>query len=122
MCLKPYKIENGKAVEESEEMNALNFLTLLFVHHENMARTVDEELDNQLLGKGPEDEPNGSDNEDSERLQRPNDMNQDEIINALNLAMKKATSHMQDSMMASYVGLLIGCLIQTDEVSYESTI
>jgi hypothetical protein len=118
--LKPYKIEDGEAIEETEEMSALHFLTLLFVRHETMARTVDEELDNQLLEEGPEEEQNGSDEEDSERLQRPNDMNEDEIINALNSAMKKATSHMQDSMMASYVGLLIGCLIQTDEVGLTS--
>lgn len=94
MHLKPYKIEDGKAVEEKEDTTALQFLTVLFVRHETMARTVDEELDNQLLEEGPEDEPDGSDNEDSERLQRPNDMNEDEIINALNSAMKKATTHM----------------------------
>jgi hypothetical protein len=115
--LQVYKLEEGKSVEEPDELSTLDFLTLLFVKHETMARTVDEELDSQLLEEGPEDEGgSGGEEEDGERLNRPNDMNEEEILNALNSAMKKATTHMQDSMMASYLGLLIGCLIQTDEV------
>jgi hypothetical protein len=113
--LKVYKLEDGKAVEEPEEQQTLEFLTRLFVTHENMARTVDEELDNDLLEEAPEADLSEGEDEDSDRLQRPNDMNEDEIINAVNSAMKKATAHMQDSMMSSYVGLLIGCLV-TDEV------
>lgn len=70
-----------------------------------MVRTVDEELDNQLMEDGFEDEPNeqnASDDEDADRLSRPGQINEDEIINALNSAMTKATSHMQDSMMGEF--------------------
>jgi hypothetical protein len=102
-----------------EEMSLLEMLVKLFIKHESMARTIDEELDNELMEEIPEDEPAaGSDDEESAsgQLNRANDMNEDEIISALNSAMKKATSHMHDSMTASYIGLLIGCLVQTDEV------
>lgn len=37
------------------------------------------------------------------------------MVSVLNSAMSKATVHMHDSMMASYLALLIGCLINTNE-------
>ena len=113
---------------DGEKLTTLEALARLFIRHESRARAVDEELDRELLEEVPEDaEGGGGDDADEEddddptssgRLQRPPDAGIDaaEVVTALNSAMLRAKNHMLDSMVASYVALLLGCLINTDEV------
>ncbi|KAI6180878.1 hypothetical protein M3Y98_00768800 [Aphelenchoides besseyi] len=109
-----------------EQLSVLEMLTRVFCRHEEQARSVDEELDNEMFEEVLEEEEaegEGSGDENGAtsaanaagRLTRAPDLNDDEIVSALNSAMQKATAHMHDSMIASYVALLIGCLVQTDE-------
>lgn len=54
---------------------------------------------------------------DSEtRLQRPVELSEDEMLNAVQSVMNKASAHMEDSMTASYLSLFFGCLLQSDKV------
>ena len=62
--------------------------------------------------------PSQSGSGDNGRLQRPTELSEDEILNTVQSAMNKASAHMEDSMIASYLALLVGCLVDTDEVSY----
>ncbi|MFH4979779.1 hypothetical protein AB6A40_006488 [Gnathostoma spinigerum] len=92
-------------------------LTRQFLYHDSRARTVDEELDNDLV---LEDVPEGSGNEDEDegdgRLNRGlQNMTEDEMCEAVRNVMNKASDHMEDSVLASYTALLIGCLLQQNE-------
>ncbi|CAB3406173.1 unnamed protein product [Caenorhabditis bovis] len=97
----------------------------LFVHHESQAKTIDEDLDKELAFEeceGEENEDDGSsDDEDGAkkdgRLDRNkmDDMNDDDMVNAVQQVMTKAHAHMEDSIIASYLALLIGCLLQQNE-------
>jgi hypothetical protein len=111
----PFYNENG----EPHEFSVLEMLTKLFIHHESTARSIDEELDNDLMEEPEEDldEETSRDGvaEDNGRLRRPVELTEDEIVNAVQTAMNKASAHMEDSMIASYLALFIGCLVQTDE-------
>lgn len=42
------------------------------------------------------------------------------MIEAVQNAMNKASSHMEDSVLASYFALLIGCLLLQNEVGFSS--
>ncbi|CAB3406174.1 unnamed protein product [Caenorhabditis bovis] len=98
---------------------------MLFVHHESQAKTIDEDLDKELAFEeceGEENEDDGSsDDEDGAkkdgRLDRNkmDDMNDDDMVNAVQQVMTKAHAHMEDSIIASYLALLIGCLLQQNE-------
>lgn len=103
----------------------------MFVRHESRARTVDEELDRDLLEEVPEDadeivnaQDGGGDEDEvgasqNGRLNRPTaGIDAAEVVTALNSAMLKAKNHMLDSMVASYVALLLGCLVHSDEVGF----
>lgn len=93
-----------------------------------MARNLDEELDNDLVFEEPMEED--EDQHDSGglitscevksnggRLNRQVELSEDEILNVMRSAMNKASAHMEDSMISSYIALLIGCIIDTDAVS-----
>ncbi|KHN88975.1 Wings apart-like -like protein [Toxocara canis] len=112
-----YNIETNTISEQP----CLNALTQIFLMHESAARTVDEELDRDLI---LEDAPNESDNEednsedDDGRLHRlPAELTEDEMIATVQRAMNKASAHMEDSVVASYTALLVGCLMQQNEES-----
>ncbi|OZC05020.1 hypothetical protein X798_08013 [Onchocerca flexuosa] len=98
----------------------LKALSQLFVYHESLARSIDEELDNDLV---IEDAPDDSvsheeETEDDGRLHRlPIELSEDEMVDAVQNAMNKASSHMEDSVLASYFALLIGCLLLQNEES-----
>uniref|UniRef100_A0A2K6W5H4 WAPL domain-containing protein n=1 Tax=Onchocerca volvulus TaxID=6282 RepID=A0A2K6W5H4_ONCVO len=98
----------------------LKALSQLFVYHESLARSIDEELDNDLV---IEDAPDDSvsheeETEDDGRLHRlPMELSEDEMVDAVQNAMNKASSHMEDSVLASYFALLIGCLLLQNEES-----
>ncbi|KAI1713321.1 wings apart-like protein regulation of heterochromatin domain-containing protein [Ditylenchus destructor] len=115
--------------KQISEMPTLEALTKIFVRHDSAARTLDEELDNDLafeepLDSGDEDESSnhgvGSSQDqnsgaDNGRLNRATELSEDEMLNAVQSAMNKASAHMEDSMIASYLALFIGCLLETDE-------
>ncbi|KAK6054474.1 wings apart-like protein, partial [Cooperia oncophora] len=108
--------ENG----EDTEHKALDALAILFTVHEAKARNIDEDLDKDLAFEEPADEDNNDDDEecrDDGRLDRAklNEMNESEMLQAVQDAMSKASAHMEDSVVASYVALLIGCLLQQNE-------
>lgn len=88
----------------------------MFAAHEAAARTVDEEFDKELefedIPEDPDDESNGINNDG--RLHRGEDMNEEDAFRAMQAAMSKVDSHMEDSVFASYLGLVLGCLIQRD--------
>ncbi|CAI4229564.1 unnamed protein product [Auanema sp. JU1783] len=109
-------LEDGEALES----NGLDALTKLFCIHESKARVVDEELDQDLaFEEGTEDseEETNDEPENSGKLDRGkfDDMNEFEMLHAVQNAMNKASSHMEDSVAASYLALLIGCLLQQNE-------
>ncbi|VDP42968.1 unnamed protein product [Heligmosomoides polygyrus] len=113
--------ENG----EDTEHKALDALAILFTVHEAKARNIDEDLDKDLAFEEPADEENNDTDEESRddgRLDRGKlgDMNESEMLQAVQNAMSKASAHMEDSVVASYVALLIGCLLQQNEVSAPS--
>ncbi|VDN57702.1 unnamed protein product [Dracunculus medinensis] len=93
------------------------FVTVLFVYHESIARSIDEELDNDLVLEDVPDDSNCTDDDDDGRLHRlPAELTEDEMIETVQKAMNKASKHMEDSVLASYFALLIGCLLQQNEV------
>lgn len=63
-----------------------------------------------------DDETNGFE-ENGRLVRKDTEMTEDEILQSVQRAMNKASAHMEDSVMASYIGLLLGSLIQKDEVS-----
>uniref|UniRef100_A0A1I7ZI56 WAPL domain-containing protein n=1 Tax=Steinernema glaseri TaxID=37863 RepID=A0A1I7ZI56_9BILA len=119
--------ENGSAMSklvvtffikgEEEEYACLDGFTKLFLFHEGNARTIDEALDRDLVDVNEEED----ENEQSDgRLKRPHEMTEAEMLKTVQDAMNKATLHMEDSVCASYVALLLGCLLQHDRDSAES--
>lgn len=106
-----------------EVVPALKALAQMFVLHDSAARTVDEELDNDLVLEGVSDEEggggSGEEAPDDGRLKRkmPIELTEDEMAETVQKAMNKASSHMEDSVVASYVALIIGCLMQQNEES-----
>uniref|UniRef100_A0A914V3C9 WAPL domain-containing protein n=1 Tax=Plectus sambesii TaxID=2011161 RepID=A0A914V3C9_9BILA len=105
--------------------SALKALTMMFLRHEAAARTVDEELDRDLeLDDAPEEEEKGGSDDEGDkhvgasedgRLQRTKEPTEEEMAETLQAAMNKASSHMEDSVIASYIALLVGCLVQQNE-------
>uniref|UniRef100_A0A0R3RS57 WAPL domain-containing protein n=1 Tax=Elaeophora elaphi TaxID=1147741 RepID=A0A0R3RS57_9BILA len=98
----------------------LKALSQLFVYHESLARSIDEELDNDLsIEDAPDDSVSHEEEaEDDGRLHRlPTELSEDEMVEAVQNAMNKASSHMEDSVLASYFALLIGCLLLQNEES-----
>ncbi|PIO68752.1 wings apart-like protein [Teladorsagia circumcincta] len=113
--------ENG----EDTEHKALDALAILFTVHEAKARIIDEDLDKDLAFEEPVDEETNDTDEESRddgRLDRGklNEMNESEMLQAVQDAMSKASAHMEDSVVASYVALLIGCLLQQNEGNSKS--
>ncbi|KJH42499.1 hypothetical protein DICVIV_11508 [Dictyocaulus viviparus] len=104
---------------EETEHKALDALAILFTFHESKARNIDEDLDKDIAFEEPIDEDNDMDEEcrDDGRLDRAkmNEMSESEMLQAVHSAMNKASAHMEDSVVASYVALLIGCLLQQNE-------
>ncbi|KIH57759.1 wings apart-like protein [Ancylostoma duodenale] len=123
---------------EATEYKALDALAILFTIHEAKARNIDEDLDKDLASEvlfliyfdficltffytqEPIDEDNNDTDEevkDDGRLDRAklNEMSESEMLQAVQSAMSKASAHMEDSVVASYVALLIGCLLQQNE-------
>ncbi|KAF8376313.1 wapl-1 [Pristionchus pacificus] len=120
------KGEEGK--EEEGEEPALTCLTKLFVLHEEAAREADCGIDKELVIEEPDENPSDEDGEggsDEElngvknggRLDRGKmgEMNEGDMIDALKGVLSKASSHMEDSMIASHLALLIGCVLQQNE-------
>uniref|UniRef100_A0A915DYV3 WAPL domain-containing protein n=1 Tax=Ditylenchus dipsaci TaxID=166011 RepID=A0A915DYV3_9BILA len=106
--------------KDDEVYPVLQALTKLFIRHDTAARTIDEELDNDLVFEEPLDGEDSNQEaatttRDNGRLQRPVELSEDEMLNAVQSAMNKASAHMEDSMIASYVALLIGCLVDDNE-------
>ncbi|KAM3726829.1 Wings apart-like protein [Dirofilaria immitis] len=98
----------------------LKALSQLFVYHESLARSIDEELDNDLVIEDAQDDSvnHEEETEDNGRLHRlPTELSEDEMVEAVQNAMNKASSHMEDSVLASYFALLIGCLLLQNEES-----
>uniref|UniRef100_A0A0N5AM87 WAPL domain-containing protein n=1 Tax=Syphacia muris TaxID=451379 RepID=A0A0N5AM87_9BILA len=115
------KFYNRETKEVCEEA-ALRALAQMFVLHDSAARTVDEELDNDMILEGISDdegEKNGDDDKNDGRLKRPPaiELTEDEMAETIQKAMNKASCHMEDSVVASYVALIIGCLMQQNEES-----
>ncbi|EYC33754.1 hypothetical protein Y032_0002g968 [Ancylostoma ceylanicum] len=105
---------------EATEYKALDALAILFTIHEAKARNIDEDLDKDLAFEEPIDEDNNDTDEEAKddgRLDRAklNEMSESEMLQAVQSAMSKASAHMEDSVVASYVALLIGCLLQQNE-------
>ncbi|WKY07956.1 hypothetical protein Q1695_007449 [Nippostrongylus brasiliensis] len=105
---------------EDSEHKALDALAILFTIHEAKARNIDEDLDKDLAFEEPVDEENNDSDDEARndgRLDRAkmDEMNESEMLQAVQNAMSKASAHMEDSVVASYVALLIGCLLQQNE-------
>uniref|UniRef100_A0AC35GRR9 WAPL domain-containing protein n=1 Tax=Panagrolaimus sp. PS1159 TaxID=55785 RepID=A0AC35GRR9_9BILA len=98
-----------------KEDNTVTAFTKLFIRHESAARTVDEEFDKEFeLDDMPEDDEDTAAIAEDGRLHRGEDMSESDALQAIQAAMTKADSQMEDSVMASYFGILLGCLIQRD--------
>ncbi|KAL3115791.1 hypothetical protein niasHT_007796 [Heterodera trifolii] len=117
------------------ELSSIEILTKLFIRHDSAAKTIDEELDNELVAEeqfveeeeaeggggtelGDDEGSNGTAN--GGRTAGGNgrgqqSMSEDEIIAAIQSAMNKASAHMEDSMIASYCSLVVAILVDSDE-------
>lgn len=105
---------------EDTEHKALDALAILFTIHDAKAKNIDEDLDKDIAFEEPVDEDNNDTDEecrDNGRLDRAKmgEMSESEMLQAVQNAMSKASAHMEDSVVASYVALLIGCLLQQNE-------
>uniref|UniRef100_A0A7E4UTC7 WAPL domain-containing protein n=1 Tax=Panagrellus redivivus TaxID=6233 RepID=A0A7E4UTC7_PANRE len=110
--LKPLTYDSE--ANESEPMSLVSALTKMFIKHEGAARSIDEELDKELeLDDFPEEFEDEGPTEDG-RLNRGEEMSEADAFRAIEDAMTKMDSHMEDSVMASYFGLLLGVLIHRD--------
>ncbi|CAJ0576857.1 unnamed protein product, partial [Mesorhabditis spiculigera] len=117
------KVEIFDVVAKTEcELPVLEALTKLFLAHEEAAKAVDEDLDNDLMMEEPdvnEEEPD--EDEDGARTDgrldrnQLEDMTEHEMLQHVEVAMNKASAHMEDSVIASYMALLVGCLLQQNE-------
>lgn len=113
--------------KEVEEVPALEAITRLFVHHESQAQIVDADLDKELAfdegGCGDEEEEENEESSDEEgvrkdgRLDRNkmDNMDQVDVVHALQQVMSKASAHMEGSVIASYHALLTGFVLQQNE-------
>ncbi|VDM53060.1 unnamed protein product [Angiostrongylus costaricensis] len=105
---------------EDTEHKALDALAILFTIHDAKAKNIDEDLDKDIAFEEPVEEDNNDTDEecrDDGRLDRAkmDEMSESEMLQAVQNAMSKASAHMEDSVVASYVALLIGCLLQQNE-------
>ncbi|CAJ0922165.1 unnamed protein product, partial [Mesorhabditis belari] len=110
--------------KEETELPVLEALTKLFLSREEAAKNIDEDLDKDLVMEEPDmNENDNEENDDDDgpredgRLDRGRleDMSEAEMLMHVQSAMNKASAHMEDSVVASYVALLIGCLLQQNE-------
>uniref|UniRef100_A0AC34PVY1 WAPL domain-containing protein n=1 Tax=Panagrolaimus sp. JU765 TaxID=591449 RepID=A0AC34PVY1_9BILA len=109
LTINVYDPETKEVVKD----RTLPALTKMFVAHESSARTVDEEFDKELeFDDMPEMEDEGVSSDG--RLHRGDEYNEDDAFRAMQAAMSKVDAHMEDSVFASYLGLVLGCLIQRD--------
>lgn len=83
------------------------------MEHEEAARVEEAKTDNLLDGKGD------ADDDTSGNAEKPREDNalgpqssQDDIEETLKKALQKAGKNMEDSMIAAYIALLLGCIIQ----------
>ncbi|KAK0398903.1 hypothetical protein QR680_002807 [Steinernema hermaphroditum] len=104
---------------KEKEYNCLEGFARLFLYHESSARTIDEDLDRDLVDAEQSDEDEEENNKADGRLKRPHEMTEGEMLKTVQDAMNKASLHMEDSVCASYVALLVGCLLQRDKDSAE---
>ncbi|CAO4374574.1 unnamed protein product [Caenorhabditis nigoni] len=113
--------------QEVEEVPALEAISRLFVYHEAQAQIVDADLDKELAfeegGCGDGDEEDNEDSSDEDgvrkdgRLDRNkmDNMDQVDVVHALQQVMNKASAHMEGSVIASYHALLTGFVLQQNE-------
>ncbi|CAL2040949.1 unnamed protein product [Caenorhabditis brenneri] len=115
--------------KEVEEVPALEAIARLFVYHESQAEIVDADLDRELAfdegGCGDEEEQEGADDDSSDeegvrkdgRLDRNKmeNMDQVDVVHAIQQVMSKASAHMEGSVIASYHALLVGFVLQQNE-------
>ncbi|CAK5013087.1 unnamed protein product [Meloidogyne enterolobii] len=98
--------------QQGVESSSLDILTKLFIHHDSAAKVIDEEFDNELLNEEPADEDGGNEN----GQEKAANMSQDEVLTAIQTLMNKASTHMEDSMVASYCSLVVAIVVGTDSV------
>uniref|UniRef100_A0A914N847 WAPL domain-containing protein n=1 Tax=Meloidogyne incognita TaxID=6306 RepID=A0A914N847_MELIC len=98
--------------QQGVEFSSLDILTKLFIHHDSAAKVIDEEFDNELLNEEPPDEDGGNEN----GQEKAANMSQDEVLTAIQTLMNKASTHMEDSMVASYCSLVVAIVVGTDNV------
>uniref|UniRef100_A0A914I1B1 WAPL domain-containing protein n=1 Tax=Globodera rostochiensis TaxID=31243 RepID=A0A914I1B1_GLORO len=117
------------------DLSSIEILTKLFMRHDSAAKTIDEELDNDLVAEDQfveeEEAEGGAVLELAEEEGSSNglggtkastghgrgqqSMSEDEIVAAIQSAMNKASAHMEDSMIASYCSLVVAILVDSDE-------
>ncbi|GAB6018847.1 hypothetical protein CHUAL_000507 [Chamberlinius hualienensis] len=89
-------------------------LVNLFLEHEDAARVEEAKTDKLLDGKGDQDN-DGCVNSDGSTTAAPSTV--DDIEETLKKALQKAGKNMEDSMIAAYIALLLGCIIQNNQES-----
>ncbi|MCP9266312.1 3-hydroxy-2-methylbutyryl-CoA dehydrogenase [Dirofilaria immitis] len=113
-----YDLES-KIEKQEPTLKALTTFSYLYTMNHWLV-LIDEELDNDLVIEDAQDDSvnHEEETEDNGRLHRlPTELSEDEMVEAVQNAMNKASSHMEDSVLASYFALLIGCLLLQNEES-----
>lgn len=113
ITLKSEFIDKSSILEQQPgiEFSSLDILTKLFIHHDSAAKIIDEEFDNELLTEEPPDDDGNNENGHQEKAAN---MSQDEVLTAIQTLMNKASTHMEDSMVASYCSLVVAIIVGTD--------
>lgn len=113
-----YESEN----QTSTELGAIEVLVKLFWKHDSTAKSIDEELDNELMFEEPLEVEAGTGENSSQSqcdTKKVEEMSEDQVFAAVKAAMNKASDHMEGSLIASYIALLLGCLVDNDEAVVE---
>lgn len=78
----------------------------LFWKHDSTAKSIDEELDNELMFEEPLEVEAGTGENSSQSqcdTKKVEEMSEDQVFAAVKAAMNKASDHMEGSLIASYI-------------------
>uniref|UniRef100_T1IWX2 WAPL domain-containing protein n=1 Tax=Strigamia maritima TaxID=126957 RepID=T1IWX2_STRMM len=101
-------LETQVTSTEGKKTPAVKILVDLFLEREQMAQREQVRTDRLLDGKGDQDSDDETDGATSSQ-------NIQDIELTITKALQKAGKHMEDSMVAAYVSLLLGCFIEDNE-------
>lgn len=96
--------------EESERVPSVRLLVNLYLEKEEQARQEEAKTNSLLDGEKQQDEE--EDKEAESTTTTTPQTAQDELENTLTKALQKAGKHMEASIVAAYIAILLGCIVK----------